>query len=150
MDRSSSKVPGSDVLLWQAMSRAVSLGSDAYGCVDHYERGDLMMKRARTKCFLALACALLVFGTGTAVIYASAASAKETPDTVEAKQPAAESGSGSVSIGWGEDEVGDISASEITEAEDLSMEKVEDLSITIRVHPMTGEVITKEEAEAMR
>lgn len=105
-----------------------------------------MMKRARTKYFLVLACALLVFGTGTAAIYASAASAEGAPDTIEAEQPVAESGSGSVSIGWGEDEVGDISAPEITEAK----ETVEDLSTTVRVHPMTGEEITKEEAEAMR
>ena len=109
-----------------------------------------MMIRARTKYFLALACALLVFGTGTAAIYASAASAEGTPDTIEAEQPAAESGSGSVSIGWGEDEVDDIFVSEITEAEDLSKETVEDLSATVRVHPMTGEEITREEAEAMR
>ena len=117
---------------------------------DHYERGDMMMKRARSKYFLALACALLVFGTGTAAIYASAASAEGTPDTIETEQPAAESGSGSVSIEWGEDEVGDISASGITEAEDLPMETMEDLSTTVRVHPMTGEEFTKEEAEAMR
>ena len=92
----------------------------------------------------------VVSGTGTAAIYASAASAEGTPDTIGAEQPAAESGSGSVSIGWREDEVDDISASEIAEAGDLSKETVEVLSTTVRVHPMTGEVITKEEAEAMR
>lgn len=108
------------------------------------------MKKARSKFFTAIACALLVFCTGTAVIYASAESAKETPDTAEAKQPAAESGSGSVAIGWGEDEVGDISVSELTEAEGLSKETVEDLPTTVRVHPMTGEEFTKEEEEAMR
>ena len=109
-----------------------------------------MMKRARSKFFVAFACALLIFGTGAAAIYASAASVEKAPDTVEAEQPDTESESGSVSIGWGEDEVGDISASEIAEVEDISDETVEDLSITVRVHPMTGEEFTKEEAESMR
>lgn len=45
----------------------------------------------------------------------------------------------------GEDEVGDISASEMVEIDNISEEMIEELSTNVRTHPRTGETLGREE-----
>lgn len=91
---------------------------------------------------------LIVFAAGTGAIYATSSS-DVLLGTVEEDHYNKESERESISIGWGEDEVGDISASEVTEEKNSSEKIMEGSSTKIRIHPLTGETYTKEETEAI-
>lgn len=96
------------------------------------------------KGFLACICVLSVLTMGIIVVHAEtfvdgwSNAEKEDCSKIESKGE-------SISIGWGEDEVGDISVSEMAEMDNIPEEIVEDFSTNVRTNPATGERLSREE-----
>ncbi|MCD7836555.1 MAG: hypothetical protein LUG83_07910 [Lachnospiraceae bacterium] len=94
--------------------------------------------------FLIFVCGLFILVMSSIVVYASVSSADVTSDNEEEYCEEEQKGE-TYTMGWGEEEIGDISPSEIKENE--SEEMVEDFDTSIRVHPVTGELLLKEDVD---
>lgn len=94
--------------------------------------------------FLILVCGLFILAMSSIVVYASVSSADGTSDNEE-EYLEEEQKEEAYTMEWGEEEIGDISPSEIKD--NKSEEMMEDFDTSIRVHPVTGEALLKEDVD---
>lgn len=102
-----------------------------------------MLKRKRG--FWAFICVLFVSAMCCTIVVHATTVADGWSNTVEEDRSETEMKEEPIPIGWGEDEIGDISALETAEMDNISEESVKDFSTNVRTHPRTGETLNREE-----